>query len=114
MGSSWEGRLSLSSRRRTGIPWIDSTPGFRSPTPRSPLVEVRPLGAQGRVLAVAGGEPGLVGEPVEQLRPYVVQQRPEVVRVPAGVPHATGEERVTGPQVRGSSRVVVQQRHRTG
>ena len=37
------------------------------PAPLAPLSEVRPLGAEGRVVAVAGVEPGVVGEAVEDL-----------------------------------------------
>ena len=41
--------------------------GAASPAALAPLREVGPLGAEGRVVAVAGVEPRLVGQPVEDL-----------------------------------------------
>lgn len=52
----------------------------RLPTPGAPLGEVRALGAECRVLAVPGVDPRLVGEPVEELRLDVVEERREVFR----------------------------------
>src|SRR5215210_6477186 len=79
-----------------------------SPAALAPLLQVRALGAQRRVVAVAGVEPGLVGEPVEQLGGDVVDQLPEGVVVVEGVADAAGEERVAGEEMRVPVRVVVE------
>ena len=56
------------------------------------------------VAAVAGVEPGLVGEPVEDLGLDLVDQLREGVRVAERVADAAGEERVAGEEVRGGRR----------
>src|SRR4051794_3433691 len=81
-----------------------------SPAAGAPLLEVGALVAEDRVVAVAGVEPGLVGEAVEDLGADVVEQRGEGVLVAEGVADATREQAVAGPQVRGAAGVVVQQR----
>ena len=63
---------------------------------------------------MAGVEPRLVGEPVEELGLHVVEQAAEVVGVAEGVADATGEERVAGEQVRVAVGVVVEQGDRAG
>ena len=70
------------------------------PAPGAPLLEVRALGAEGGVLAVAGVDPGLIGQPVEQLGLDSRQQRGEPGRVLLRVADTAGEQAVAGEQVR--------------
>jgi hypothetical protein len=51
-----------------------------SPAAGTPFVDVGLLFTQGRVVAVAWVEPGVVGQDVEQPRLNVVDQRREVLR----------------------------------
>ena len=84
-----------------------------SPAAGAPLGERGALGAERGVLAVAGVEPGLVGQPVEELVLDVVDQRREVApRRPSVLPTPPGNRRVAGEQVRGAGRVAVEQRDR--
>ncbi|GAB3940503.1 hypothetical protein GCM10027614_24300 [Micromonospora vulcania] len=70
------------------------------PAAGAPLGEGWALRAQGAVLAVAGVEPGLVRQLVEQLVLDVVDQRGEPLRILVGVTDATREEAVAGEEVR--------------
>ena len=79
--------------------------------------QVRALGAEGRVVAVAGVEPRVVGEPVEDLGGHLVEELGEGVGVAEGVADPAGEQRVAGEEVRVAAlggRVVVEQRDRAG
>jgi hypothetical protein len=69
---------------------------FRRPSPAAfaPFVDVGFLLAQGRVVAVAWVEPGVVGEDVEEPGGDVIDQRREVLRG-GGAPHAAGEQSIT-------------------
>jgi hypothetical protein len=67
-----------------------------SPPAFAPLVEVRPLRTERRVVAVARVEPDVVGQLVENPRPNVVEQGGEVLRRP-GAADAAGEQRITLP-----------------
>src|SRR4051812_3268652 len=84
-----------------------------SPAAFAPLLDVRALGPQRRVAAVAGIDPGLVGQPAEQLGVDVVDQRGEPRRVLLRVADAAGEQAVAGEQVR-AVRAQVKQRDRAG
>src|SRR6476620_3957177 len=91
--------LSASAQRRVGR---ESSPGPRDlPAPLAPLREMGPLVAEDRVVAVAGVEPGLVGEAVEDLGADLVDQGREGVRVSEGVADTAREEAVACPEVRG-------------
>jgi hypothetical protein len=61
------------------------------PAPLSPLLQVRPLGAEGGVAAVAGVDPGLVGQDVEHLRGDITKKRGETLRVVLRVPNPARE-----------------------
>jgi hypothetical protein len=50
-----------------------------SPAAGTPFVDVRLLFTQGRVVAVAGIEPGVVGQDVERAEFHVVDQRREIL-----------------------------------
>jgi hypothetical protein len=67
---------------------------------------VRALGAERGVVAVAGVEPGVVGELVEDPRPHVVDQGRERLRG-GGLADAAGEEGVAGEEVGVAGGVVV-------
>src|SRR4051812_35684194 len=58
----------------------------------APLGQCGSLGAERRVLAVAGIDPGLVGEPAEQLVLHVVDQRVEVLLGAERVADTAGED----------------------
>ena len=64
--------------------------GGASPAAGAPLREVRALGAERRVVAVAGVEPGLVGQPVEELGGHVVDQGREVAPASQVLPTPPG------------------------
>jgi hypothetical protein len=66
------------------------------PAALAPLRQVRPLGPQGGVTAVAGVDPGRVGQPVEDLGDDPGVQRVEPRRVLLRVPDAAGEQAATG------------------
>src|SRR3954453_13839750 len=83
-------RRPTSTALRSRPPWATT---HVLPAAGAPLRDRRPLGAEGRVLAVAGVEPRLVGEPGEQLMLHVVDELGEPLRVPAGVPDPTRESR---------------------
>lgn len=72
------------------------------------------FGAEGGVGAVAGVDPGFVGEAGEEFGFYVVEEGLEVLLVAAGVADAAGEEGVAGEEVGRAGRVVVQEGDRTG
>lgn len=72
----------------------------RLPAARPPLRQTRPLIAQRGVGSVTRVDPGLIGQPAEQLRLDVVDQRGEVVGVLERVPDPPGEQAITGEQVR--------------
>jgi len=73
------------------------TPGDEVlPAASAPFLEVRPLRAQRGVAAVAGIDPGRVGQPVEDLLHHVGVQRVEPGRVLLRVPDAAGEPAATG------------------
>src|SRR6185295_19337435 len=69
------------------------------PAPRAPLRQRRTLRAERRVLAVAGVEPDLVGQPVEDLRRHVADEGGEAHRVLFGVAHAAREQGIAGEEV---------------
>jgi hypothetical protein len=73
---------------------------------------VRALRAEGGVTAVAGVDPGLVGQPVEDLRHHAVVQGREARLVLLGVANAAGEQAVAGEQVRRGAVGVDDQRDR--
>jgi site-specific DNA recombinase len=69
---------------------------------------VRSLRAEGGVVAVAGVEPGLVGEGAEELGLDVVDEGAEVVRIAPGVADAAGEPcRVSPVNTSGGARVAL-------
>jgi hypothetical protein len=80
----------MKSSRYTGFVDALTAAIYRSPPPGAPLGQGGPLGAEGGVLAVAGMELGVVGEPVEQLRRHVVDERLEVGLVPQMLPTPPG------------------------
>src|SRR5690606_10863730 len=86
----------------------------RSPAARPPLRQRWPLGAERAVVAVTGIEPGLVGQPVEDLAFHVPDEGVEVLGVAPGVSDATGEQRVAGEQVWRTAGVLVEQRDGAG
>src|SRR3954467_7147672 len=63
-----------------GPPTRQTAPFETSPAAGTPLVDVRLLFAEGRVVAVARVEPCVVRQDVEQSRRHVVDQRREVLR----------------------------------
>jgi hypothetical protein len=63
----------------------------RLPAALAPLGDGGAFGAEGGVFAVAGVEPGFVGQLVEELVLDVVDQRGEAVRILLRVPDTTGE-----------------------
>src|ERR671910_6263 len=81
-------------RSTTGSP-----AGGGSPASSAPLSELRSLGADRGVLAVAGIDPGVVRQRAEQPLLDVVDQAGEVLRLP-GLAHSSGEEAVAGEDVR--------------
>src|SRR5690606_24400471 len=81
--------------------------GVCSPAPRAPLRQVRALRAQGGVVAVAGVDPGLVRQYVEDLGLDVVDQAGERLRILVGVADTAREQAVAGEDVRMPVRVVV-------
>src|SRR5262245_42232614 len=84
-----------------------------SPAPLAPLPDLRALGAQGRVVAVAGVDVRVVAQLPEDLRLQVVHQRRELRRA-RGLARAAGEERVAGEEVPRARGVAVEQRDRAG
>src|SRR5690606_13482366 len=80
------GRPPVDHRRRTRA----------SPAPGAPLRQRRAFGAEGAVVAVAGIEPGVVRQPVEDLPLDVVDEGLEVLLVAEGVADPAGEQRVAG------------------
>jgi hypothetical protein len=72
---------------------LDALTG-NSPAAFAPFVELGAFRAEGGVVAVAGVEPGVVRELVEDPRLHVVEQRREVLRR-GGLADAAGEQRVT-------------------
>jgi hypothetical protein len=70
-----------------------------SATSGAPLLEVRALGAQRGVLAVAGVDPGLVRQGAEDPLLDVVDEAGEPLPVLLGVADAAGKGVLTGPEV---------------
>ena len=67
-------------------------PAARSPSPGAPLLNVRALGAQRGVLAVARVHPGAVGQRAEHPFLQVVHELAEPLRVLLGVAGPAGEQ----------------------
>src|SRR3954467_2287842 len=83
-----------------------------SPAAGAPLLQVRTLAAEVRVVTVPGVEPGLVRQSVEHLGLEIVHQRGEARRV-GGPPWPSRKQGVAGEQVWGALRVVIEQRNRS-
>jgi hypothetical protein len=77
----------------TGPPTGEAAPFGWLPAAGAPFVDVRFLLAQSRVVAVAGVEPGVVGEGVEQAGGHVVDQGREVFWG-GGLADASGEQSI--------------------
>ena len=89
--------------------------GSASPAARAPLGEVGSLGAERRVVAVAGVEPGLVGQPVEDLGLDVVDAAgAKAASSPKVLPTPPGKSESPVNRCGWPSGVVVQQGDRAG
>src|SRR5512139_3414798 len=71
-----------------------------SPPACAPFVEVGSFGPQSGVVAVAGVDPGVVWEPVEDLLHDAMVEGVEAFRVLPGVSYAAREQAVPGDEVR--------------
>src|ERR1700761_229247 len=78
-----------------GRPWDRAASG-PSPAALAPLCQMRPLGPERCVPSVPGVDPGLVGQPVEDLFHQSGVQRVEPCLVLVRVPDAAGEQAMTG------------------
>src|SRR3954469_17932619 len=87
---------------------------LRSPAAGAPLVEVRALRAQRRVVAVAGIEPRVVVVDVEHAGRDVLAERVEALAGVLRVADASREETVAGEEVRVPGRFGVGQGDRAG
>ena len=110
------GAVGASAARGRSAAWVASAgrrPGREPLTSRVRATrQRRALRAQRAVLAVARVEPGLVGQPVEQLVLDVVDEPAEASGSLSVLPTPPGKRRVAGEQVRGAGRVAVEQRDR--
>src|SRR6478736_4799216 len=93
---------------------MTSRAGGCSPAPGAPLRETGSLRADRRVVAVAGVEPGLVGQPLEDLGLDLVDELDERRLVAERVADPAREERVAREEMGVAGRVVVQQGDRAG
>src|SRR4051795_10708523 len=83
-----------------------------SPAAGAPLLQVRTLAAEVRVVTVTGVEPGLVRQSVDNPGLEGVHHRGEARRV-GGPSWPSRKQRVAGEQVWGALRVVIEQRNRS-
>src|SRR5512133_1581696 len=102
-------RMAGSAGARVTSPSVRGRPQRPGPRPAlpaalAPLGEVRALRADRGVAAVAGIEPGLVGQPLEDLGLDLVDELGERRLVAEGVAHPAGEERVAREEVRVAGR----------
>src|SRR6202044_433341 len=100
--TSWPRRASARAQASPSrpAPTTTTSASMLLPAAGAPFGDVRALGAERGVLAVAGVDPGAVGQLAEHPLLEVVHELAEPLRVLLGVAGAAGEQGVSGEQVR--------------